>query len=81
MPLFAAGTETLKYVSIGVAPSASDASSYSGGTASSAVTDTLMIDGRIMIASTIMAASRRAPSARPNSLRMPGTRISIPTRP
>ena len=81
MPLFAAGTETLKYVSIGVAPSASDASSYSGGTASSAVTDTLMIDGRIMIASTMMAASRLAPSARWNTLRMPGTSTSIPTRP
>ena len=29
MPLFAAGTDTLKYVSMGVAPRASDASSYS----------------------------------------------------
>ena len=67
MPLLAAGTETLKYVSTGVAPSASDASSYSGGTASSAVTLTLMIDGRIMTASTMMAASRQAPEPRLNA--------------
>ena len=81
MPLFAAGTETRKYVSMGVAPSASEASSYSCGTASSAVTLTLMIDGRIMTASTMMAANRLAPSGRWNVLRMAGTSTSIPTRP
>ena len=81
MPLRAAGTDTRNHVSTAVAPSASDASSYSGGTASSAVTETLMIDGRIMIASTIIAASRLAPSATPNIFRIPGTRISMPTRP
>lgn len=39
-------------------PMASDASSYSRGTASSAVTDTLMMDGRIITASTIIDASQ-----------------------
>ena len=81
MPLFAAGTDTLKYVSMGVAPRASDASSYSRGTASSAVTETLMMDGRIMTARTMIAASRLAPSGRWNALRIPGTSTSIPTRP
>ena len=62
MPLRAAGTDTLKKVSTGDAPRARDASSYSFGTASSAVTDTLMMLGRIIMASTMMAASRLAPS-------------------
>ena len=81
IPLLAAGTDTLKYVSISVAPSASYASSYSFGTASSALSETLIIDGKIMIASTIIAARRLAPSGTLNNLRIPGTRISIPTRP
>ena len=81
MPLFAAGTDTLKQVSTGVAPSASDASSYSFGTASSAVIDTLMMDGSIIIARTMTAARRLAPSGTPNNFLIPGTRISIPTRP
>ena len=81
IPLFAAGTDTLKYVSIGVAPSASDASSYSGGTASSAVSETLIIDGRIIIARTIIAAKRLAPSAILNVSLTHGTSTSIPTRP
>ena len=81
MPLFAAGTETRKYVSIGVAPSASEASSYSFGTASREVTATLIMDGRIIIARTIIAARRLAPSGTPKSFLMPGTRISMPTRP
>ena len=81
MPLFAAGTDTRNQVSVGVAPRASEASSYSRGTDSRAVTETLMIDGRIMTARTRMAASRLAPSATWNTLRMPGTSTSIPTRP
>ena len=81
MPLFAAGTDTRKYVSMGVAPSAREASSYSFGTASREVTATLIMDGRIIIASTIIAAKRLAPSGTEKILRIPGTRISIPTSP
>ena len=81
MPLFAAGTDTRKYVSTGVAPRAREASSYSLGTASSAVTETFIIDGNIIMESTMMAASRLEPSDTLKSLRMPGTSISIPTRP
>ena len=81
MPLLAAGTDTRNQVSTGVAPRAREASSYSLGTASRAVTDTLMMLGRIITASTTMAASRLAPSGIWNSLRMPGTSTSIPTRP
>ena len=81
IPLFAAGTETRKQVSVGVAPRASDASSYSRGTASSAVTGTLMMDGRIITASTIIDASRLAPSGTPKISLIPGTSTSIPTRP
>ena len=81
MPLRAAGTDTLKYVSTSVAPRASDASSYSFGTASSAVTDTFIIEGSIIIASTIIAASRLAPSGTLNSFLIPGTSTSMPTRP
>ena len=81
IPLRAAGTDTLNHVSVAVAPSASDASSYSRGTASSAVMATLMMDGRIMMASTMMAASRPEPSGIRNSFRMPGTSTSMPTRP
>ena len=55
--LRAAGRTTRKLVSISVAPSASEASSYSCGTARSAVSDTLMMDGRIITASTRIAAS------------------------
>ena len=62
MPLLAAGADTRNQVSTGVAPRARDASSYSFGTASSALTETLMMDGRIMMARTMMAASRLAPS-------------------
>ena len=62
MPLLAAGMLTLKIVSIFVAPSARLASSYSGGTAFSAVSLTEMMDGRIMMASTMIAARRLAPS-------------------
>ena len=40
-----------------------------------------MIDGRIMMANTMMAANRLAPSGRWNVLRMAGTSTSIPTRP
>ena len=81
MPLFAAGTETRNHVSSGVAPRARDASSYSPGTASSAVTETLIIDGRIIIASTMIAASRLAPSGTLNIFLIPGTSTSMPTRP
>ena len=81
MPLRAAGTDTRNHVSVAVAPSAREASSYSRGTASSAVMDTLMMDGRIMIASTMMAARSPEPSGMWNILRMPGTNTSIPTRP
>ena len=62
MPLRAAGTDTLNQVSVAVAPSAREASSYSRGTASRAVMATLIMEGRIMIASTMMAASRPEPS-------------------
>ena len=81
IPLFAAGTDTLKYVSTGVAPSAREASSYSGGTASRAVSDTLIMDGRIMMARTTIAAKRLAPSGMPNAVRMPGTSTIMPTSP
>ena len=81
IPLRAAGTDTRNHVSVAVAPSAREASSYSRGTASSAVMDTLMMDGRIMIASTIMAASRPEPSGIWKIFRIDGTSTSIPTRP
>ena len=77
----AAGTETLKYVSILVAPKASEASSYSFGTASRAVTDTFIILGSIIIARTIIAASKLAPSGILNISLIAGTSTSIPTRP
>ena len=64
MPLEAAGTLTRNTVSIWVAPRASEASSYSLGTALRAVSDTEMMEGRIMTASTRMAASRHAPEDR-----------------
>ena len=53
---------SISYVSMGVAPNAKEASSYSGGTASRAVTDTFMMEGKIMIARTMIAANRLAPS-------------------
>ena len=46
-----------------VAPRAREASSYSLGTALRAVSDTEMMEGRIMTASTTMAASRLSPAA------------------
>ena len=66
-PLRAACRLTRNHVSVSVAPSARLASSYSRGTARSAVSDTLMIEGRIMMASTMMAASRQAPEPRLNA--------------
>ena len=81
MPLFAAGTETRNHVSVFVAPRASDACSYSSGTASNAVMETFTMEGRIITESTMMAASRLAPSGTPNTLLMAGTRTSMPTRP
>ena len=81
MPLRAAGTETRNQVSSFVAPRAREASSYSGGTASSAVTETLMMEGRIITASTRIPASKLAPSGRWKSFRIPGTSTIMPTRP
>ena len=81
IPLLAAGRETRKYVSVFVAPRARDAASYSGGPARSAVSETLMIDGRIIMASTTTAASRQAPDESPNSRWIVGTSTIIPTRP
>ena len=66
MPLRAAGTDTRNHVSTAVAPSASDASSYSGGTASSAVTETLMIVLAIMILPSIIKVSVTALEAVPH---------------
>ena len=80
-PLRAAGRTTRKLVSISVAPSASEASSYSCGTARSAVSDTLMMDGRIITASTRIAASRHAPELRSKVRWMAGTSTIMPTRP
>ncbi len=40
-----------------------------------------MIEGRIMIASTMIAASRPEPSGTENTFRIVGTSTSIPTRP
>ena len=64
-----------------MAPRARLASSYSLGTARRAVSDTLMMEGRIMMASTIIAASRQAPELRWNRFRMVGTSTIMPTRP
>ena len=63
-PLRAAGMDTRNTVSKWVAPRARDACSYSSGTARREVSDTLMMEGRIMMASTRMAASRQAPEER-----------------
>ena len=65
IPLFEAGTMILKTVSVLVAPSASEPSSYSFGTAFIAVSETLIIDGSIITESTIMAENKFAPSGRP----------------
>ena len=65
----------------GGAPRARLASSYSGGTARSAVSDTLMMEGRIMTESTSMAASRLVPLGRPKTLAMRGTSTDTPIRP
>ena len=81
IPLFAAGTTTLKTVSAFVAPRASDHSSYSFGTARIAVSETLITDGRIIIERTIIAEKSVAPSGRLNTSRTVGTIIIIPTRP
>ena len=64
-----------------VAPRARDASSYSRGTALRAVSDTEMMEGRIMMASTTMAASRLSPAAVWKVSRMKGTSTINPTRP
>ena len=72
---------TLKIVSIFVAPSARLASSYSGGTAFSAVSLTEMMDGRIMMASTRMAANRQVPFFKWNSSITAGTSTIMPMRP
>ena len=63
---------------IGYVPSVTElgAKLYSRG-----VTDILMMEGRIITASTMMAASRLAPSGTSNSFRMPGTSTIMPTRP
>ena len=66
---------------MGVAPRAREASSYSLGTASSAVRDIFTMLGKIMTESTTMAEKRLAPSERPNSSRTPGTSTIMPTRP
>ena len=63
-PLRAAGMDTRNTVSKWVAPRAREACSYSSGTARREVSDTLMMEGRIMMASTRMAASRQAPEDR-----------------
>ena len=81
MPLLAAGTETLKTVSVQVAPSARLASSYSFGTAFRAVSDMLMMEGRTMMDRTMMAARRVAPLARPKLFATQGTMMIMPTRP
>ena len=81
MPLEAAGTLTRNTVSMWVAPRARLASSYSGGTAFRAVSDTEMMEGRIMMARTMMAQKRLAPSGRSKALRTAGTSTIMPMRP
>ena len=71
----------MKIVSVLVAPSAKEASSYSLGTARIAVSDTEMTDGNIMTARTKIAENRFAPSGNPKNSRTVGTMMIIPTRP
>ena len=66
---------------MGFAPSVREASSYSLGTASSAVSETFIIEGSIIIARTIIAARRLAPSGMLNSFLIPGTSTIMPTKP
>ena len=80
-PLRAAGRITLKLVSSSVAPSAREPSVYSLGTALRAVSDTLIMEGRIITASTRMAASRLSPAFRSKRSLMAGTSTIMPTRP
>ena len=80
-PLPAAGSDTRNQVSVSVAPRARDPSSYSRGTARRAVSETLMMEGRIMTVSTKIAASRHAPEERRNVFWMAGTRTIMPMRP
>ena len=81
IPLFAAGRVILNMVSVFVAPSASEPSSYSFVTALIAVSDTEITDGKIITVKTIIAEKRFAPSGRPNTTLTAGTMIIIPTRP
>lgn len=80
-PLFAALSETRNQVSAFVAPSAREASSYSRGTARSAVSETDTMYGRIITVSTRMAVSRHAPEERENVFCTNGTSTVMPTRP
>ena len=66
-PLRAAGRVTRNTVSKWVAPRAREACSYSSGTARREVSETLMMEGRIIMASTTIAASRQAPEDRPKA--------------
>ena len=64
-----------------VAPRAREASSYSRGTARREVSDTEMMEGRIITDSTMIAARRVAPEGRLKATRMAGTSRIMPTRP
>ena len=61
MPCFANGTTTFQVLSHLVAPSASAASRWSCGTASSTCRDTDTMNGRIITASTMPAESMLTP--------------------
>ena len=81
IPLFAAGTTTLKMVSILFAPKAKLPNSYSTGTASMAVIETLIIDGKIITAKTIIAENKEEPSGILNNICTQGTKTNIPIKP
>lgn len=81
IPLFAAGIVILNMVSVLVAPKANEASSYSWGTARRAVSDTEIMEGSIIIAKTIIAEKRLAPSGRLKPFLTAGTRRIIPIKP
>ncbi|CCL08646.1 hypothetical protein BN168_650096 [Clostridioides difficile CD002] len=80
-PDFAAGNTTLNIVSIFDAPSANEPSLYAFGTALIAVSDTDIIVGNIITASTITIANKLCPFGRLNILCIVGTITARPNTP
>lgn len=81
IPDLAAGTITLNIVSVFDAPKANDPSLYALGTALIAVSDTVITVGNIIIANTIITASKLCPLGKLNTSCIVGTIIANPNTP